>query len=167
MAQTARSINHSIPVVRGEESVDSDSAYASPIYGKGAFFMHTLRYVLGDDVFFPTLKKLATDQKYTYDHFVNTRDVQKLFSEAAGKDLKPLFDFYLYTTQKLEVRVRQTGEDKYTVQLLNFDSPLPIDIQTDAGIQRTTVDKKGAQVTSKSMVLVDPKVYYMKKVIYE
>ena len=167
MAQTARSINHSIPVVRGEESVDSDSAYASPIYGKGAFFMHTLRYVLGDDVFFPTLKKLATDQKYTYDHFVNTRDVQKLFSEAAGKDLKPLFDFYLYTTQKLEVRVRQTGEDKYTVQLLNFDAPLPIDIQTDAGIQRTTVDKKGVQVTSKSMVLVDPKVYYMKKVIYE
>jgi len=167
MAQISRTINHSIPVVRGEEAVDSDSAYAAPIYGKGAFFMHTLRYILGDDIFFPTLRKLATDSKYTYDHFVNTRDVQKLFSEASGKELKPLFDFYLYTTQKLEVRVRQTNEEKYTVQLLNYDQPLPIDIQTDSGIQRTMIDKKGVQINSKTMVVVDPKVYYMKKVIYE
>ena len=28
---------------------------------KGSFFMHSLRYVIGDELFFPTLKKLATD----------------------------------------------------------------------------------------------------------
>ena len=65
MQQTARSASNSnIPVVRGEE-VDSDSAYQGPIYGKGAFFMHTLRYIMGDEIFFPTLKKLATDPQYT------------------------------------------------------------------------------------------------------
>ena len=83
--------------------MDSDSAYHGDIYGKGAFFMHTLRYVMGDDIFFPTLKKLATDPQYTYDNTVITADVEKLFSGAYGKSLEPLFHLFLYTTNKLEV----------------------------------------------------------------
>jgi len=166
MRQTGRQQNSNIPVVRGEE-VDSDSAYQGPIYGKGAFFMHTLRYVIGDEVFFPTLKKLATDAQYTYDHPVHTRDVEQLFSKASGKDLKPLFDFYLYTAQKLEIRIRQTADDKFLVQLLNFDTPLPIDIMTDAGTSRLIVDKKGITVTSKTMIQVDPRFFYLKKITLE
>lgn len=166
MRQIARSQNSNIPVVRGEE-VDSDSAYQGPIYGKGAFFMHTLRYVIGDAVFFPTLKKLATDSQYTYDHVVQTSDVEKLFSSASGKNLKPLFDFYLYTAQKLEIRVKQTADDKYLVQLINFDSPLPVDISTDNGTNRMTIDKNGILITSKTIPLVDAGIFYLKKVILE
>ena len=44
---------------------------------------------------------------------------------------------------------------------------IPIDVQTDAGIQRIMIDKKGAVVTSKSPVLIDPKIFYLKKVIIE
>lgn len=166
MQQTARSSSNRFPIVRGEE-VDSDSAYHGDIYGKGAFFMHTLRYVMGDDLFFPTLKKLATDPKYTYDNTVVTADVEKLFSGAYGKTLNPLFHLFLYTTDKLEVHVRQTGEDKYTIKLQNLDMSIPLDVQTDTGIKRIMVDKKGTAVTSKSQVLIDPKVFYLKKVILE
>jgi aminopeptidase N len=166
MRETGRQQTSLIPVVRGEE-VDTDSAYQGPIYGKGAFFMHTLRYVIGDDIFFPALKKLATDKRYTYDNFVHTKDVEQLFSSASGKDLKPLFDFYLYTNKKLEIRIRQTQDDQYLVQLLNFDGALPVDIATDAGVQRTTIDKKGVTVTSKTMPQADPGFYYLKKVTIE
>lgn len=166
MQQTARSTQNKLPVVRGDE-VDSDSAYYGDIYGKGAFFMHTLRYVMGDDIFFPTLKKLATDPKYTYDNTVMTTDVEQLFSGAYGKSLKPLFQLYLYTIDKLEIHVRQTADDKYLVQLLNMDMPLPLDVVTDAGPQRLTIDKKGITVTSKTIIQVDPKVFYLKKVILE
>ena len=166
MRQIGRQQNSNIPIVRGEE-VDSDSAYQGPIYGKGAFFMHTLRYVTGDDIFFPTLKKLATDPAFTYDHMVHTKDVEQLFSTASGMNLKPLFDFYLYTAQKLEIRIKQTQDDKYLIQLVNFDAPLPVDIVTDAGKQRMTIDKKGTTVTSKTLPLADPGFYYLKKVILE
>lgn len=166
MRQIARVQDSPIPIVRGEE-VDSDSAYEGPIYGKGAFFMHTLRYIIGDDIFFPTLKKLATDPQYTYDNTVTTADVEKLFSAASGKDLKQLFQFYLYTANKLEVGVQQTAEDKYFIQLLNYDGILPIDIATHIGTQRMEVSKKGITVTSKTMVQVDPSVFYIKKVIFE
>ena len=49
--------------------------------------------------FSPPLKKLATDPKYTYDNFVTTDDVEKLFSHASEQDLKPFFDFYTRTTE--------------------------------------------------------------------
>ncbi len=166
MQQTARATQNKLPVVRGEE-VDSDSAYYSDIYGKGAFFMHTLRYVMGDDVFFPTLKKLATDPKYTYDNTVVTADVEQLFSSAYGKSMNPLFQLFLFTTDKLQIHVKQTAEDKYLVKLLNIDMPLPVNIVTDAGMQRLVVDKKGITVTSKTALQIDPDVFYLKKLIVE
>ena len=166
MAQTARNAANKYPIVRGEQ-VDSDSAYHGDIYGKGAFFMHTLRYIMGDEKFFPTLKKLATDPQYTYDNTVVTADVEKLFSGAYGKSLQPLFYLFLYTTDKLEVHVKQTADNTYLVRLLNLDMQIPIDVQTDAGVRRLVVDKKGATVTSNSPVIIDPKVFYLKKVIME
>ena len=129
--------------------------------------MHTLRYIMGDDKFFPTLKKLATDPQYTYDNTVVTADVEKLFSRAYGKSLDPLFHLFLYTTDKLEVSVKQTKEGEYQVKLLNVDMSIPIDIQTDSGIKRITVDKKGTTITSKTSIQIDPKVFYLKKVIKE
>ena len=166
MQETARKIQNRLPVVRGE-AVDSDSAYNGDIYGKGAFFMHTLRYVMGDELFFATLKKLATDPQYTYDNTVITADVEQLFSSAYKKSMQPLFQLFLYTTNKLEIHVKRTDENKYVVKLLNLDMPLPINILTDTGIQRFVVDKNGITITSKTALQVDPDVYYFKKVIFE
>jgi len=166
MAQTARSASNKFPIVRGDQ-VDSDSAYHGDIYGKASFFMHTLRYIMGDDKFFPTLKRLATDPQYTYDNTVVTADVEKLFSGAYGKSLNQLFHLYLYTTDKLEIHVRQTKENEYVINLLNLDMPIPIEVQTDEGLQKIIVDKKGVTVTSKSQVVIDPRVFYIKKVILE
>jgi len=166
MQQTGRNTQNRLPVVRGDE-VDSDSAYYGDIYGKGAFFMHTLRYVMGDSIFFPTLKKFATSPQYTYDNMVTTSDVEQFFSSNFGKSLKPLFQLFLYTTDKLEIHVRQTAEDKYFVKLLNIDMPLPVDMVTDGVRQRIMLDKKGIVITSKTPLQIDPDVFYLKKLIME
>ena len=129
--------------------------------------MHTLRYIMGDDIFFPTLKKLATDPQYTYDNTVVTADVEKLFSSAYGNSLQPVFHLFLYTIDKLEIHVKQTGDDKYLVRLLNMDMPLPVDIITDQGKKRLLVDKKGISVSSKTALQIDPSMFYLKKVIME
>ncbi len=166
MQQTARNASNKLPIVQGDE-IDSDQTYHGDIYGKGAFFMHTLRFVMGDEIFFPTLKKLATDPQYTYDNTVVTSDVEKLFSSAYGKSLQPLFKLFLYTTDKLEIGVKQTGDETYVVKLNNLDMAIPLEVQSDSGVQRITVDNKGVTVKSKSLILIDPKVFYLKKVIYE
>lgn len=166
MQQTARATQNLKPIVQGDE-IDSDQAYQGDIYGKGAFFMHTLRFVIGDSIFFPTLKKLATDKKYTYDNFVTTDDVEELFTNASGKDLGPLFDFYLRTINKLEINVKQIKEDQYRIKLVNFDSVLPIEIGSDGQISKMKIDKSGIVITSKTTPQIDPNVYYLKKVILE
>jgi aminopeptidase N len=166
MQQTARSTQNQKAVVQGN-NLDTDVVYHGDIYGKGAFFMHTIRYVIGDSIFFPTLKKLATDPQYTYNNLVSTANVEQLFSKSSGQDLKPLFDLYLYTTDKLEVLVKQTADNKYKIQLLNFNAPLPLEVKTDAGTKRITLNKEGIILNSTSVPVIDPDVYYLKRVIYE
>lgn len=166
MQQTARNIENKQPVVPGKD-IDTDKVYQRDIYGKGAFFMHTIRYVMGDEIFFPALKKFVTSPKYTYDNLVNTDDVEKHFSIASGKDLKPLFDLFLRTIDKLTISVKQTGATKYQIKILNADLAVPIDIQTDTGITRVELNTKGITVESSTPPVIDPKIFYFKKIILE
>lgn len=163
MVMFKKGIRNEKPVVQGEE-LNSGDAYIGDIYVKGAFFMHTLRYVLGDEVFFPTLKKLATDPQYTYSNFVTTNDVEQLFSKAYGKDLKPLFDFYLRTIKKLEITVLQTGYHAYSIKAANLPMPLPIEVLTDAGTQQVMLGDKPVKVSSSFPPVVDANGHYLKTV---
>lgn len=144
--------------------MNSGEVYSGDIYTKGAFFMHTLRYVMGDTLFFPTLKKLATDPQYSYNNFVTTDDVEHLFSNALEKDLKPLFDFYLKTTHLLNIEIRQTGFQQYEIKSTNLPMPLPCDITADGGTKRIVLTDKWIKIKSSTPLLADPNGYYLKTV---
>ena len=159
-----RGIKNKKAMVLGDEVTEEEVYSGGDIYGKGSFFMHGLRYVIGDDIFFPALKKLATDPKYTYDNFVTTDDVEKLFSTAAGKDLKPLFDFYLRTTNVIEVNVKEIGFQKYQIKINNFFMPLPFDITLNDKTSRLIIPMEGIVVNSVLPPQVDAKGFYLKKV---
>ncbi|RYU92358.1 hypothetical protein EWM62_02670 [Mucilaginibacter terrigena] len=164
--QTAFSIQNKQPLVLGID-IDEESAYNNDIYTKGGFFMHTLQYVMGDTLFFPTIKGFVTDPNYTYDHQNVTDDVEQYFSKAYGKSLKPLFDFYLRTTNKLEISVKARPKDKYLITLTNIGTDLPIDITTDTGTKRMIVTPKGITIESKIIPVIDADGWYLKKVILE
>jgi aminopeptidase N len=151
-----------VPAVN--EATEEDVYSGGDIYGKGSFFMHSLRYVIGDEVFFPTLKRLSTESQYTYDNFVTTNDVEKLFSTAAGKDLKPFFDFYLRTTNVLEVNIKEVGFQKYQIKINNSFMPLPFEITANGQTSRTFISKEGITVSSALPPQVDAKGFYLKKV---
>jgi aminopeptidase N len=166
MQRTARDTQNKLPIVQGID-IDTDQTYHGDIYGKGAFFMHTLRYIMGDEVFFPTLKKLATEQQYVYDNTVTTDMVEQLFSSAHGKSLKPVFDLFLRTTSKLEIALKQTGDETYSVQLLNLDYAIPMEVVTSSGKQKISISKTPVTITSTTFPLLDQDVYYLKKIIVE
>lgn len=152
-------------VVPAGEGISEKEVYSGgDIYTKGSFFMHSLRYLIGDDVFFPTLKKLATDPQYTYDNFVTTQDVEKLFSKASGKDLKPFFDFYLLTTDILDINIKEVGFQKYQLKINNFFMPLPIEITANGKINRMVIPKEGITLSSTTPPQLDAKGFYLKKV---
>jgi hypothetical protein len=129
--------------------------------------MHSLRYVVGDEIFFPTLKKLATDTKYTYDNFVTTTDVEQLFSNATNKNLKPFFDFYLRTTKVLDITIKEVGFQKFQIKVNNFFMDLPFDIMTNGKTVRTIITNEGIIVNSATPPQVDAKGNYLKKIIIQ
>ena len=162
----ARGIRNVKPVILGKD-IDEETAYNGDIYPKGAFFMHTLCYIMGEKAFFPALKTFATSKKYTYDNLVNTDDVEQYFSKAAGRDLKPLFHLFLYTTDKLEVLIKQLPENRYSIKLTNMSIPLPVDVTTDSGTKQLNLSSTETIVTSTAKPVIDRDVYYLTKVTTE
>ncbi len=154
-----------MPIVPDVDEATEELVYSGgDIYGKGSFFMHSLRYVIGDEIFFPTLKKLATDTKYTYDNFVTTTDVEQLFSNASNKNLKPFFDFYLRTTKVLDITIKEVGFQTFQIKVNNFFMDLPYDITANGKMTRTIIPKEGIIVNSATPPQVDAKGNYLKKI---
>ena len=118
--QMSFGFQNKVPVVMGKD-IDEEAAYNGDIYGKGAFFMHTICYIMGDSAFFPALKKFVTSQQYTYDNLVSTTDIEQFFSKESGRDLRSLFDLYLRSVNKLEVHIKQKSDNTYLVQLQNME----------------------------------------------
>ena len=164
IAAWKRGIKYKKPMVGGEELSEDETYAGNDIYTKGAFFMHSLRYVIGDDIFFPTIKKLSTDPQYTYDSFVTSKDVEALFSGAVGYSLKPFFDFYLKTTKTFEFNMKETGYQTYHIKPLNYVMDLPLDIIINGKTEKYTLTNNGLTVVSSTPPIVDPKGYYLKTV---
>ncbi len=164
IAAWKRGIKYKKPMVGGEELSEDETYAGNDIYTKGAFFMHSLRYVIGDDIFFPTIKKLSTDPQYTYDSFVTSKDVEALFSGAVGYSLKPFFDFYLRTTKTFEFNMKETGYQTYHIKPLNYVMDLPLDIIINGKTEKYTLTNNGLTVVSSTPPIVDPKGYYLKTV---
>ena len=159
-----RGVKNRKAMVLGEEITEEEVYSGGDIYGKGSFFMHSLRYVIGDEIFFPTLKKLATDPAYTYDNFVTTDDVEKLFSKASAQNLKPFFDFYLRTTDVLDINIKEIGFQKYQITVKNFFMPLPFDIVINGKSDKKIIPAEGLVVNSSFVPQIDPKGNYLKKI---
>ncbi|MEO7802575.1 MAG: M1 family metallopeptidase [Ginsengibacter sp.] len=162
------------PIVLGKDIKEED-AYNSDIYGKGAFFMHTLRYIIGDSIFFPALKHFVLDEKYTYSNLVNTADIEGYFTQASGLDLSPIFDLYLRTNDKIEINVKRVankGTDTttipaYNISLVNVNMKLTFNVVSDKGSAIVKLSKTPLYIESQTLPLIDTDMYYFKKVIYE
>jgi hypothetical protein len=68
----------------------------------------------------------------------------------------------------MEVNVKQSGESKYAIKLTNFDGmKLPLEVLADGKITKIMVDKTAITVESKTMPQIDPKGFYLKRVVME
>jgi len=157
------------PIVQGD-GLKMKDVYNSDIYFKGALLMHSLRYVVGDSLFFPTLKKFIINLKYPYNQFFTTDDLEQFFISETRKDLKPIFDFYLRTAKEIEINVFQEDSDTYFIAVNNAPTEsLPLDVSTDAGIIHTTMNAtmdKPLLIKSKTLPVIDPRGWYLRKVIF-
>ena len=78
-----------------ENAQDTFNIFQSIIYKKGAYTLHMLRGVVGDDLFFEGLKNYATNPQFMYGE-ATTEDLQQVFEETSGIDLDFFFEEWVY-----------------------------------------------------------------------
>jgi aminopeptidase N len=142
------------------------------IYGKGAVVLHTLRYLIGDDAFFRSLRRMAypdkemetkTDGSQT--RLVNTDDFLTIAEEESKMELGWFFEVYL----------RQPKLPKLVLQLVpgtlnlhwetpnNLPFPMPIDVVIDGKTQRVEMNDGKATINYTGAVpTVDPVGWVLK-----
>jgi len=156
----AKNIPHANPVVSPINSTEEE-AYHPEIYSKGAMVIHSLRGILGDEIFFPMIKAFVSDERFTYQNRVNTKDFTEFVQAYSGQDLQGFFELYLYSTDLPKLKVSRKGKTGYNLSLQNIDFEMPVEVYTSEGIQRVSLGSKAVEVKSRTFPVIDPKGWIM------
>lgn len=62
------------------------------VYNKGAAVLHMLRRILGDEVFFRSIRRFYTDHRFAK---AGTADLRKAFEQESGRSLEAFFDRWI------------------------------------------------------------------------
>ena len=122
-------IGNNVPLVQGDD-LTSAEAYTGDIYFKGAWVLHTLRWVIGEEAFLDAIWRFSNDQKFAYG-LVSTEDFIDLVAEISGQDLDWFWERYLFRADvpTWQMTRRQRG-DRELVRIFwddrRFEMPLPV-----------------------------------------
>ena len=149
------------------------------IYGKGAYFLHTLRYLIGDDAFFKALRHMAyptkamekiTDGRQA--RLVNTDDFLTIAEQDSGMELDWFFELYLRQPKlpKLEALTVVSFDPNKPNQLElrwitpnDMPFPMPVDVVINGKTQRVEMkDGKGTVSFTGTAPVVDPDGWVLK-----
>ncbi len=129
--------------------------YKSPIYSKGSWVLHTLRYLIGDASFRIALRKMVYPEPMlekitdgTQTRYASTDDFLRIVEQVSGMDLDWFFDVYLRQPH-LPVLVSNRQD---TVLKLRWEVaeglpfPMPIEVKIGERVGRIHVPASGAIV---------------------
>lgn len=147
---------------------------AGDIYTKGAWLLHSLRYLMGEDAFWRAIKRLVYDTPNPEGlaapitpRLRSTDDFMRIASDEAGKDLSWFFEVYARRGPLPVLVESENGSDLLlewqTVDELPF--PMPIPVRINGELQRIEFQDNSAILaeTSKSDVQVDPFMQVLRK----
>lgn len=160
------------PVVRVGK-VTSDEAFNPDIYGKGGWTLHTLRYLVGEHVFWQATRELlygtAESQTLPYPiapRYRTTEEFISIVNRLSGKDYQWLFDVYLYQAPLPELKtVAKDGLITLSWQTPGnkpFPMPVPVVFQGKA----QTLDFSKGPVVLKgqlSELSIDPEMWILRQ----
>ncbi len=143
------------------------------IYGKGAMILHTLRFYLGDEAFFKSLRKMAyptaemeriTNGKQN--RLVTTDEFLKIAEQQSGKKLDWFFELYL----RQPALPKLVSEAKSNQLILRWETPnnmpfpMPVEVKIGGETKRVemTNGKATIQLPQDVQYEIDPNSWLLK-----
>ncbi|HCA57176.1 MAG TPA: peptidase M1 [Blastocatellia bacterium] len=148
------------------------------IYGKGAVVLHTLRYLIGDDAFFRSLRKMAyptpamermTDGRQT--RLVDTEDFRRIAEAESKMKLDWFFEVYLRQPKlpKLRSTKLDLRDENRQSMLLEWQTPnsmpfpMPVEVIVNGKPQRVEMKNgKGSITYTGEAPTIDPKGWILR-----
>ena len=182
VANRMRQTRNKQPVAPRESRTTTQMYMAAPdylnsdgdIYGKGAAILHTLRYLIGEQPFFRSLRKMAypdprlekvTNGKQV--RFATTDDFLHIAEKESGADLDWFFEVYL-RQPKLPKLITEKKANQMTLRWESPDGlpfPMPVDVQIGGTKKRyeLTDGTVTIPVAEGQNVTVDPQGWILKE----
>lgn len=160
------------PVVRVGK-VTSDEAFNPDIYGKGGWTLHTLRYLVGEQVFWQATRELlygtADSQTLPYPiapRYRTTEEFISIVNRLSGKDYQWLFDVYLYQAPLPELKtVAKDGLITLSWQTPgNKPFPMPVPVVFQGKAQTLDFSKGPVMLKGQlSELSIDPEMWILRQ----
>ena len=123
--------------------------FHTTVYGKGAWFLHMLRHIVGDSTFFDILLSYSNDHRFAYGN-ATTAGFQDVCETQSGMNLDWFFQPWIYEVGRPEYRVEWSAADSAGMFVLDLKVeqtqvqervlfPMPIDITVETALGDTVV----------------------------
>jgi aminopeptidase N len=173
MNSFADRIGNRKPVAPRETTTAQEIYAGHDIYFKGAWVLHTLRYLIGEDALMLALRRMAypTPEAWRASdgsqvRFVDTDEFVAIAEEASGRDLGWFFDVYIHEAALPELELtRKEGELGLAWKTPGgLPFPMPVDVRVDGRMQRLEIPDGGSIVTvpAGAEVAVDPEQWVLR-----
>ena len=170
-----------------QNAQDTFNTFPAIIYAKGAYVVHMLRGVVGDDVFFDALMDYTQHPDFKYKN-ASTEDLQGVFETASGLDLNIFFEqwvyderypFYYYnylqnSENEVAFVIHQAQEELYGYRPV-FEMPVRVQFNFDGGGDTTLTFWNDQQTQTYffeldeeiSSVELDPDKWILRKTLFD
>jgi aminopeptidase N len=123
---------------------------AGDIYTKGAYVLHTLRELIGDEPFFRSVRRLVygTEDPRPGNfrpRYGSTREFVQIVNEVTGRDYGWFFDVYVFAADLPELQTSQDASGLTLVWKTPGDRPFPMPVEVRVGADVRTVAMTGGR----------------------
>ena len=155
------------PIVPDDPATTLDYFDSNDVYYKGAWTLHTLRWLMGEQAFWNTLRRVLYDttDPWSLDYPItpvrrSTEDFIAIASEEYGSSLDWFFDVYLRSTDlpRLDIERSATGVELNWENYPGFQLEVPVQIVDDGEVGEVVLAADGQvhPLSEDAIVHVDP-----------
>ncbi|HET8859149.1 M1 family metallopeptidase [Marivirga sp.] len=116
------------PMSTHADHYSTNFAYGRAAYSKGATFLGQLRYIMGEDVFYPAMRTYFDKWKFKHP---NDNDFIRVMEKASDLELDWYKEYFVYSTKKIDYGFKSVlekdGKTFVTLEKVG-EMPMPIEV---------------------------------------
>jgi hypothetical protein len=116
------------PISQASDHYNTNRAYTTAAYNMGTVFLHQLKYIIGEEVFYTGMRRYYNTWKFRHPE---PNDFIRVMEQVSGMQLKWYMSYWVNTTKKIDYNIKTVVgmENKTFVTIGRIgDFPMPVDL---------------------------------------